>query len=194
MLSLTPNPGAVGTVTDAIRYVTEQKLFSTRHAKIADHQYIDCLLLSGANDRQCRISINDDPGMTAVPGDLPREVRQVIVVSRSARLFGFAEFCGGRILRHHHLYHEQLCVVAVGEPGGPVDGLVGGFGAVGAYHHAPYDITLQMILHTCSKPFSKNRIDITGFVTVTDVETFCQPILFMGFRAQWNAKPGNLHR
>ena len=42
------NHGAVGTVTDAIRYVAEQKLFSTRHAKIADHQYIDCLLLSGA--------------------------------------------------------------------------------------------------------------------------------------------------
>jgi len=68
------NHGAVGTVTDAVRYVTEQKLFSTRHAKIADHQDIHRLLLSGADDRQCRISINDDQGMTAVPGDLPREV------------------------------------------------------------------------------------------------------------------------
>ena len=70
------NHGAVGTVTDAVRYVTEQKLFSTRHAKIADHQDIDCLLLSGADDRQCRVSINDDQGMTAVPGDLPRQVAE----------------------------------------------------------------------------------------------------------------------
>jgi hypothetical protein len=151
------NHGAVGTVTDAVRYVTEQKLFPTRHAKIADHQDIDCFLLSGADDRQCWISINDDQGMTAVPGDLPREVSQFIVGSCCARLFGFAEFCGRRILRHYHLYHEQLSVVAVGKSGGPLDSSIGGFGAVGAYHYAPYNITLQMIFHKLNKPFSKNR-------------------------------------
>jgi len=65
------NHGAVGTVADAVRYVTEQKLFSTRHAKIAHDQDIDCSLLSGVDDRQCRISINDDQGMTAVPATCP---------------------------------------------------------------------------------------------------------------------------
>jgi hypothetical protein len=52
------NHGAVSTVTDAIRYVTEQKLFSTRHAKIADH-CTSTASCSSMDDRQCRISIND---------------------------------------------------------------------------------------------------------------------------------------
>ena len=134
-------------MTNAVRNVAEQKFLSSRHAKIADHQDIDGLLLNGADDRQCRIAINNNQGMTALPGDLPREARQFIVGGSRACLFGCAEFCGGRILRHYYLYHEQLCVVAVGEPGGPVDGLVGGFGTVGADHHAPYGITLQMIFH-----------------------------------------------
>jgi hypothetical protein len=155
----------VGAVTDAVRYITEQKFFSTRHAKIADHQYIDRLLLSGANDRQCRIGINDDQGMTVVPGDLPREMYQFIIGSRSAHLFCFAKFRSGWILRHHHLYRKQFCAVAVGKSGSPPDGLIGGFGAVGAYHHAPYDITLQIIFHKFSKLFSKKR-NVTKSVTV----------------------------
>jgi hypothetical protein len=81
-------------VADAVRYVAEQKLLSTRHAKIADHQDIDGFLLDGTNDRQCRIGINDDQGMTALPGDLPREVRQFIVGGSNACLFGCAEFRG----------------------------------------------------------------------------------------------------
>ena len=134
-------------MTNAVRYVAEQKLLSSRHAKIADHQDIDGLLLSGADDCQCGIGIKNDQGMTALPSDLPREMRQVIVGGSRACLFGCAEFCAGRILRHHHLYYEQLCVVAVGEPGGPVNGLVGGFGTVGADHHAPYSVTVQMVWH-----------------------------------------------
>src|SRR5437867_6329367 len=104
--------------------------------------------------------------MTALPGDLPRKGRQFSVGGSSPCAFGCAEFCGGRIVRHLYLYHEQLCVVAVGEPAGPANSLVGGFGAVGANHHAPYRITFQMIFHKSSKAFGKNRIGITGSLTL----------------------------
>jgi hypothetical protein len=45
-------------------------------------------LLSGADDCQCGIGIKNDQGMTALPGDLSGEVRQVIVGGSSACLFG----------------------------------------------------------------------------------------------------------
>ena len=93
--------------------------------------------------------------MTALPGDLPRKGRQFSVRGSSPCAFGCAEFCDGRIVRHLYLYHEQLCVVAVGEPGGPVDGPVGGFRAVGAYNHAPYGLAFQVIFHKCSNAVGK---------------------------------------
>lgn len=104
--SIYNNYSTVSIVTDAVRYVTEQKFFSTCHAKIANHQDIDCFLLSSMDDRQCWISINDDQGMATFSGNLPRKVCQVIVGSHSTRLFGFTEFCGGWIFRYYYLYYE----------------------------------------------------------------------------------------
>jgi hypothetical protein len=86
--------------------------------------------------------------MTARSGDLPYEAHQFIVGGSSACAFGCAEFCGGWIVRHLHLYHEQLCVVAAGESGSPADGAVGAFRTVGAYHHTPYGIMFRLICHT----------------------------------------------
>jgi hypothetical protein len=65
--------------------------------------------------------------MSAVPGDLPREVRQVVLSAQ--RVSASPEFCDGRMLRHHHLYQNSSIG---GRQPGPVDGLVSGFRAVGA--------------------------------------------------------------
>src|SRR4029077_13880060 len=100
---------------------------------------------------------------TALPCDLPRKGCQFSVGGSSPCAFGCAEFCGGRIVRHLHLYHEQFCVIAVGESTGPANSLVGGFRAVGANHHAPYGVTLQMLVHKRSKPCRKNDISIYRF-------------------------------
>jgi len=83
--------------------------------------------------------------VTALPGDLPHIARQLIVGSGITCAFGCAEFCGGRIVRHLHLDDEQLCTVPAGESGGLADGPIGGFGAVGADHHAPNGVTTRWI-------------------------------------------------
>jgi hypothetical protein len=51
---------AAGIVTDAVRYIAEQKLLPSLHAGIADHENIDSFLLGGADDRGSRIGIHHD--------------------------------------------------------------------------------------------------------------------------------------
>ena len=154
-------------MTDAVRYVAEQKFLSSRHAKIADHQDIDGFLLNGADDRQCRIGIKNDQGMTALPGDLLAKYASSLLavatrVCSAAPNSVVDGYCGTTTCTT-----IQFCIVAVGEPGGPVDGPVGSFGAVGADHHAPYGVTLQRIVHKVGT-LRKNSIGITGSLTLAE--------------------------
>jgi hypothetical protein len=93
-------------VTNTVRYVTEQKLLSSRHARIADYEDIDGLLLSSSDDHQCRIAIDGNEGMTALADDLPHITRQVIASGSSTCPFGLSKLCGGGIVRHLHLQDE----------------------------------------------------------------------------------------
>ena len=136
-------------MSHAVRYVAEQKLLPSRHAGIADHENIDSFLLGGADDRGSRFGIHHDYGTARLPDDLPHLYRQLIVGGSRACPCGCAEFCGSRIVRNLHLYHEQLCVIAAGA-----------FSTVGANHPTPYGAIFSKTRHTLRSPFMKICIGI----------------------------------
>lgn len=98
--------GAARIVADAVRYVAEQEGLSPSHAGITHYQNIDGFTLSGTNDRQRGILVNNNESMPSLSGKLPHDMCQVIFGGSRLCVFSSAKFRGTWMVRHDHLHHE----------------------------------------------------------------------------------------
>ena len=149
--------GATRIVADAVGYVAEQELLPPRHAEVADHKDVNRLLLGGPNDCHRRIGIEDDKGMTALPCELPHMGGEFIAGCGGPGSFGRTELRRSRVLWHDHLHHEELRPVAFGEPGSPLNRLLGCFGPVSPNHHTLYRNIFQVARHPLILTDGKRR-------------------------------------
>ena len=127
-----------GVVTDAVRDVAKQELFPPRHSHIADHEDVDRLPLSGANNRHRRIVIDDEQRTAALPGELPGIGGELLAGGDRSGVFGSSVLGGGRAVRYDYLHDDQVGAAALGQRGGPENRLVRRFGPIGPHHHTPH--------------------------------------------------------
>ncbi|MCP9465776.1 MAG: hypothetical protein NNA25_13410 [Nitrospira sp.] len=76
--------------------------------------------------------------MSPFSGQLRDDPGEFLTGGFGPRLFGGAEFRGGRMLRHDDLHHKQFGSVTICKLSGPPDGMVRRFGTVGPHHHTSY--------------------------------------------------------
>ena len=127
-----------GVVADSVGDVAEQELLPTCHSRVADNEDVDRLLLGGANDRHRRIIIYDDKRTATLTGELPGIYGKLLAGCDRSGVFGGSVLGDGWALRYDYLHDDQFGVAAIGQRGGPSDGLVRRFGPIGPNHHAPH--------------------------------------------------------
>ena len=88
-----------GVVADVVGDVAEQEFLPTCHSRVADHEDVDRLPLSGANDSHRRIVIDDEQRATALPGELPGIAGELLAGGDRSGVFGGSILGGGRAVR-----------------------------------------------------------------------------------------------
>jgi hypothetical protein len=95
--------------------------------------------------------------MTALPCELPHMGGEFIAVCGGPGSFGRTELSRSGVLWHDHLHHEEFRPVPFGEPGGPLNRLLGCFGPVSPNHHTLYRNIFQVARHPLILTDGKKR-------------------------------------
>jgi hypothetical protein len=123
-------------VTDPVRHVPEEEFLPARHPRVPDDQHVDRLVLGGTHDRHRRVVVDHHMRVSSLARELRRVDLKLVGCAVRPRRFGRPVLRVGRVLGDDHLHDVELGAEPLGERGRPLDRSRGGFGSIGAHHHA----------------------------------------------------------